>query len=560
MMMLWQLKVNPLFTVLIIAVSLWIGSFYYKENKEIIKKFFASVKEIIYNYSAVLGSTLMVIVIIASSYYLLFVAKIKLVGSTPADFALAGTLSNLCITIIPAYAALIVLPLTISVVHYSKIYPLSPLSGFLTKKIINIAIIYFIILLACCIEIILIGGLNRDTPSTVILITLILLFSTLFVPLVPLIRQLTEILAVSPYVILQKNGYPNKLKLLFDKNDYEGMKMMYRQGLALVRSCIVDLALREYNKNTINLFVESIEIIPWFKTNIERNQETLLMDLINSLDEYVIGPLSDTKYLPNPYDLQPLMINITDILYKLESNLRKMDRHNTGYFYKFLEKLSQLVSIYVKAGKWESIGAFYIGIFHNRISDSRSLVDHVIISSMIINLASLSETLLRERVSLEISGYITTILDMAIKRPHVFIGFGDKEVAALRTFINMGDDFISGRLIILLMFAKEEVSKEGNVFSKIRAIQNFRTIKDLVEGKLSRENLGLSMHVETKRLSVIHLAASPSTITGIGLELYADTDLKKIQDFLNSEFKDFLYDLTFSGEPGTYSISIPKRG
>ena len=137
-------------------------------------------------------------------------------------------------------------------------------------------------------ELIFIGRLNSDTPSIITLAILSLLFSTLFVPLIPLLKQIIEILTLSPYIMLQIIGYPHGLKILFDKKDFEGLKIRYRQGLSLVRSCIVDLALREYLNGTVDLFGKSIKVQPWFEINIERNQEILFMDLINSLDEYII--------------------------------------------------------------------------------------------------------------------------------------------------------------------------------------------------------------------------------------------------------------------------------
>lgn len=536
-----QIWFISLFILSIIGVLLWIGSFFL-----VIKNIPKNIEKNIRSHIVGFESAFFVAAIAMIFYYLIYVYKFNFY-----DPVILSALSNLSITIIPAYAALIILPLTISVVHYSKIYPLSPLNEILVIKAKSLFILYFAILVICAIEIIFIGKLNKDSPQIITLVMLILLFSALFVPLLHLQKQIKDILTISPYLILQIIVKPNELLRLFKGKKFDNIQIKFRQGLSLVRSCIIDLALREYIKTTIDILGESINAIPWFETSIEMHHETLLLkDLINSLDEYVIDPLKETKFLPNADDLQPLLKSICCAIYKLEDHLEKLHKGSTsGIFYDFLKKLSIMVDIYAKEGKWGAIRAFYTNLFIGHITNSRPLIDYAIISSMLINLASIAKTLPVGRIPFEFSVDISIIFNWGKSKPEIFMRFNENDIDALRTYIKIDDFIIFSDLLLFLAYVINLIPKEENEFLKEKAISNLATVIDSVKQKLSENNLGLAINHEMKGLSIIHLTTHTISNSGI-----SDEDLKALNNFLDSQFREFIYILKKEDKPGKYRM------
>ena len=113
--------------------------------------------------------------------------------------------------VIQAYAALIAIPLTISVVHLSRMYG-SPLVDVLIKESTDIFVMYAIIVFISVFNIVV----NPATPKYMF-IMLSLQLSVCVLPLYPLIKRLGKLLSISPPQIMKILGYPIVMQKLIDK-------------------------------------------------------------------------------------------------------------------------------------------------------------------------------------------------------------------------------------------------------------------------------------------------------------------------------------------------------
>jgi len=414
---------------------------------------------------------------------------------------------------IQAYAALIAIPLTISVVHLSRMYG-SPLVDVLIKAGKRIFLYYIVIVVVSVANMII----NPDTVSILLsfpsmftlTIMLMLQLSVCLLPLYPLLKNLIALLTITPPQIMKYLGYPQRIDELINKNMLFEVNDMLLKGLSLIRSCILDISLRDYLKDTINLFSIAFKNIPWYNKEMKEERmvngrlkqidlTSILLNIVRALDECIIDPLRNTKVLPDPYILSQLIIELNRAFIKSEFTL-------TSFFEEYLKKISILVEIFVMNRKVDALNLFFYSMLWSFKESGKSIHPRVISNALILS-ASLIKKLKTLASGDEIRQilFITGQSFIAVKNnPKIFIHLNSEAIDAWLYLIDECSRTDLGMMLTCLPFIEnelEKIEKQEYKFIYDRAVRNFSKILTKIIAKLRESNW--LVFIRANRLNIL---------------------------------------------------------
>ena len=434
---------------------------------------------------------------------------------------------------IQSYAALIAIPLTISAVHLSRMYE-AALPNVLLKESKKIFAVYSIIVIVSIFNIII----NPTTPESMI-VMLTLQLAVCILPIYPLLKELLNLLTISPIKIMEFLGYPQKVQKLVNEGKFFETQNRLFKGLSLIRSCIIDMSLRDYLASVVKLYATTLSGFHWANKKIDETRkegridmETLCWSILNLIDENVISPIENTKILPNPHTLYPLLKEI---------NVAMIDTSmlNSSVFDDYLEEMSKLTEIYVEKRKTKHSNLFLYSIFWS-IKEKNEPIPPILISRAI----SLSAALIKkvEKFRGEDFLYISMFTNeafYAIKDdPKSFARLDSEAIDAWISLIENGDRMNLSPMIISLSSVEKylkKIKEQENEFIYKRALGNFIKIKS----KIKEKNIQNRWVVFVDKNAINILSINDNTISSHGVKnILKNDELKILRSFVDRNFKD----------------------
>ncbi len=440
--------------------------------------------------------------------------------------------------VIQAYAALIAIPLTISVVHLSRMYG-SPLVDILIKESKGIFAIY--------IPIVVISVFNMviDPAPGYLFIMLLLQLSVCIFPLYPLVERLRNLLTISPPQIMKVLGYPEKLKELADKGKLTEINIKFLKGLSLIRSCIMDLSLRDYLSPTIDTFSKAISIFPWSDKNLKEkkiiegrvqqvDRFSIALNIVQHLDECITDPLKHIEILPDPSILSPLFR-------ELNKAFVKMDISGTSIFDDYLRKLSVLVGLFVENRKTDALNLFFYSMFWFYKESGKEIPANAVSKAISLSASSIEnlKTKHAEREDIKSIFLITSQAFMTIKiDPKIFVKLQPEAIDAWIYLIKEGDRTDLGWMITCLSFVKEklvEVKRHEHPIIYERAKANFFRVLNEIKEKLVKNNW--KIFLDDNHLNILNI--SDNTIGSLRLDnIVGKSEKAVLRSFIDNYLKD----------------------
>jgi len=402
-------------------------------------------------------------------------------------FALICSFSYL-LTFKGFYAALIAIPLTISVVHLSRMYG-SPLVDVLIKESKRIFVMYMIVVGISVFNIVV----DPATPEYIFMM-LSLQLSVCILPLYPLIEHLRKLLAISPPQIMKILGYPAEIQKLIDKDMLFEVNTRLLKGLSLIRSSIMDLSLRDYLSETLGLLSKTISAFSWSDKKIEERKLSdgrvqridmrfLLWNIVRYLDECIIDPLKLTKILPDPSIFSPLFTELNKAF--IETNTL-----NSSVFDNYLRKISILVETFVENRKIEALNLLFYSIFWSFEEYKKDIPAEIVSRAICLSASSIKKlkAIDAEREDIILAFLIPSQAFKAIKdNPRIFAGLDSESISAWEYLIEESDRTDLGWMIICLPFVESEfgrIKEHKSEFIYNRALANFSKILSKIKEKL----------------------------------------------------------------------------
>ncbi len=452
--------------------------------------------------------------------------------------------------VIQAYAALIAIPLTISVVHLSRMYG-SPLVDVLIKESTDIFVMYAIIVFISVFNIVV----NPAIPKYMF-IMLSLQLSVCVLPLYPLIKRLGKLLSISPPQIMKILGYPIVMQKLIDKGKLFEVNTKLLKGLSLIRSSIMDPSLRDYLSETLEIFSDTISTFPW--TNKEKAEERklsdgrvqrmdmqlLLLNIVRHLNEYIVDPLKHTKILPDPRKFSSLYTELFKAIIRLDKALGANILPLSTYD-EYFRSMTTLIETFIEGEKIDALNlifwSFFEGCREGIPAKSKSWITARVVSRALSLSSSSIRKLKANAAEKEKIRSVLFIADQAFQiikyDPRIFAWLDSESIDDWEYLIEEGSRTDLGWMIICLPFVEKELNKIKEYepeFIYNRALANLSKILSKIKEKLVKNQW--VVFVTENSLDIMNI--KDRTIGSVQFKNILQKDeIKLLQSFVMKYFK-----------------------